>query len=208
VLITGNDKFAGGINKKVFTKFMENNESQHPDLVVIGKIGKSLMVQLAGTVKYTYFDVEERFGMSNSKQLEPVMKHLMEYQDVRVFYGEFENILQQEAMSVSITGEMDVLRNKNETVNIAEGGEYYLVEPSPVELLTFFETQIFASLFNRGIEESVLAQIGSRVASLEESTYAIDKRLRLLKYMALRNSKRLRNKKQQDLLVGVHYWSH
>ena len=207
VFISGNDRFAGDINKRVFSDFLEYFRQYKPELVVIGQIGKSLMQQRASAIKYQYFDLAEDFGVSNSKELKPIVDYLILYKDVRVFYGEFENMVSQVAINNSITGEIGSLLAENDKSEnrTFKNEEYYLFEPSLVELLMFFETQIFTSLFKRGVEESTLAQIGARVASLEKSIYAIDKRVKLLNYMSLKNNKFIKNKKQKNVVVGINF---
>jgi len=210
VFISGNDRFAGDINNKVFKDFLEYFRQNKPDLVVIGQIGKSLMQQRARTINYQYFDLAEDFGVSNSKELKPIVDYLILYKDVRVFYGEFENMISQVPINNSITGEIgEILENADtnddKEVKNLKKQEYYLFEPSLINILTFFETQIFTSLFKRAIEESTLAQIGARVASLEQSTSEIDKKIKQLNYMSLKNNKNIKNKKQQNILVGINF---
>lgn len=216
VFISGNDRFAGDINNRIFIDFIDQFSISKSDLVVIGQIGKNLMKQRASRLKYKYFDLAEDFGVSSSKQLQPIVDYLIDYADVRVFYGEFENMVKQDPVSESITGELDtVIANK---LNITDGTstkveskafdkvEYFLAEPSLNDILVFFETQIFNSLFKRGVEEATLAQIGARVGSLEKSTYQIDKKLKLLNYINLKENKYVKNKKQQGLLAGINFW--
>ncbi len=214
VFVSGNDRFAGDINNKIFFNFIEQYKISKSDLVVIGQIGKNLMKQRASRLKYQYFDLAEDFGVSTSKQLEPIVQFLIEYSDVRMFYGKFENMVSQVPVSQSITGEMGTVGNSliaDQVEQSIESNEhfddsYFLSEPSLHNILIFFETQIFNSLFKRGVEEATLAQIGARVSSLEKSTYEIDKKVKLLNYMNLKGNKYLKNRKQQGLLVGINFW--
>lgn len=215
VFVSGNDRFAGDINNKIFSNFIEEFKASKSDLVVIGQIGKNLMKQRASRLKYEYFDLEEDFGVSTSKQLQPIVEYLIEYFDVRMFYGKFENMVSQIPMSESITGEMGTVVVNNNILEQAQKSEvnegyvdnvYFLSEPSLHNVLVFFETQIFNSLFKRGVEEATLAQIGARVGSLEKSTYEIDKKVKLLNYMNLKGNKYIKNRKQQEVFTGIKFW--
>ena len=64
VFVSGNDRFAGDINNKIFLNFIEQYKISKSDLAVIGQIGKNLMKQRASRLKYRYFDLEEDFGVS------------------------------------------------------------------------------------------------------------------------------------------------
>jgi len=206
VFISGNDRFAGEVNNKIFKDFIDFYAKNKPDLVIVGSIGKGLMHQRASTIRYQYFELEESFGVSSSEKLKAIVKYLINYKDVRLFHGEFQNMVTQTAINRSITGEMGGLTMKDNNSNSVQKGKYFLFEPSLTKMLKFFETQIFASLFKRGVEEATLAQIGARVSSLETSTISIGKRLKLLKYNYLKTNKREKNSKQQDLLVGINFW--
>jgi len=207
VFISGNDRFAGEINKKVFFEYIEYFRLNKPDLVVIGLIGKNLMAQRFSSLKFKYFNLTEDFGVSSTEELKPIVDYLISYTDVRVFYGQFENMMKQVPKNSSITGDLtDLTSIKKKKENAEQDKSYFLSEPSLFEILTFFETQIFASLFKRGVEEATLAQIGARVSTLESSVYSIDKRLNLLRFQNLKSNKHMKNKKQQGLLVGINFW--
>jgi len=207
VFISGDDRFAGEINKKVFFEYIEYFRLNKPDLVVIGLIGKNLMAQRFSSLKFKYFNLTEDFGVSSTEELKPIVDYLISYTDVRVFYGQFENMMKQVPKNSSITGDLtDLTSIKKKKENAEQDKSYFLSEPSLFEILTFFETQIFASLFKRGVEEATLAQIGARVSTLESSVYSIDKRLNLLRFQNLKSNKHMKNKKQQGLLVGINFW--
>jgi len=206
VFISGNDRFAGEVNNKIFEEFIDFYAKNKPDLVIVGSVGKGLMRQRVPNIKYQYFDIKDKFGASSSKQLEEIVKYLINYKDVRLFHGEFQNMVTQTAVNRSITGEIEDITTDDSKGKEGKKGEYFLFEPSLTKMLKFFETQIFASLFKRGVEEATLAQIGSRVSSLEKSNVSISKRLKLLEFNYLKINKREKNTKQQDLLVGINFW--
>jgi F0F1-type ATP synthase gamma subunit len=78
-----------------------------------------------------------------------------------------------------------------------------IFEPSPEEILSFFETQIFTSLFKQTINESYLAQIGSRIMVLETASARIESRLKELDKEFKRIQRQKQNKKQLKSLVST-----
>jgi len=204
VFMTGNDRFAGEVNNKVFEDFLDYFRENKPDIVIIGSLGRNLFRQRAPRLKYQYFDLAESFVSADAKELESIVNYLIDYKEVRVFHGEFENMMNQEAVNHSITGEAGAFGE--EYSQVMQGKDYYLFEPELKEIMLFFETQIFTSLFKRGVDESTLAQIGSRVKTLEQSTTQIDKRLKLLKFMDIKEKKKAKNAKQQASIVSINFW--
>ncbi len=202
VLLTASEKPYGEINEKIFEKFWTYiSEHQETELVIAGEFGKEIYANYGTDRPFRYFNLPEE-GL-NVAGLGPLINHLIQYEEVKVFYGRFESFINQQGSLVTISGTTP-LEIKKEAKEIKE--EKFLFEPSLKEILAFFETQIFALVFRQLALESYLAQIGSRVISLEQANNNIDDRLGDLGRERRRWLKRRKNRKQQQNLVGMAFW--
>jgi F0F1-type ATP synthase gamma subunit len=170
-------------------------------VVIAGQLGREMYINKQTKRQFRYFDLVEE-GVSIN-DLRPLIDTLIQFEEVRVFYGKFESFITQQADSVTISGTTPL-----EMVKKAEQpkDEKFLFEPSLEEILAFFETQIFALLLRQIALESYLSQIGSRVIALESSTANIEDRLKELNWEKKRWQRELRNRKQLQNLVGISFW--
>ena len=81
----------------------------------------------------------------------------------------------------------------------------YIFEPSVEKILMFFETQIFASLFDQAVRENQLAKFASRILSMDRASDNIRNRLKELNLQSMRISHYLVNKKQINSLSSSVY---
>ena len=78
-----------------------------------------------------------------------------------------------------------------------------MFEPSLEKILMFFETEIFASLFNHTVKESQLAKFASRVLALDQADEKMQNRLKKLQFEHTRAVHWDLNKKQLNLLPAI-----
>jgi len=222
VLLSASRAFSREINQKVMSLFLDFVNQNPCDLVVVGKIGKELYDQRGGKKVYQFYDLPEE--ITDENLIKPIIDNLIQYEKVNVFYGKFINLIEQIQSQSNITGEVQIEPNqkiKSEenrlSVSIIEnkvrpsskdgaGKTDYLFEPSLEEILAFFEKQIFTSLFKQSLNESYLAQIGSRIKSLNESSDNIQKHLEYLAFAERKLNKTLEGKKQRQRLAGISLW--
>ena len=200
VLLSANEKLSGDINQKVFNNFYNYiQEHKDIDIVIAGKSGKKLFDQKSTDRAYHYYDLpEEAVGIQSLRQ---IINNLLEYKQVKVFYGKFNNFINQVETMSDISGE-----SENEDTKLVKHQKKFLFEPSLDEILEYFENQIFTALFKQTVHESYLAQIGSRIMSLESTSAKIQEKLKLLDYEEKRAIKQKRNKKQLQSMAGITYW--
>jgi len=151
-------------------------------------------------VLYNYFDFSD-------EQVEPesfamVMRYLMQFEKIVVFYGKFKSILVQEVEGTVLSGE-DIEKQVAREVEVAER---YLFEPNVVEMARIFEGEILASVFEQALHESQLAKFASRMLNLDRAIVNIDRRLMEVG----REQRKLRHKeinsKQLLRLSGIGLW--
>src|SRR5258708_40304316 len=142
------------------------------DIAIVGKTGKELYDTSSINHPYTFFDLPD--VLHSMEELKPLISHILQYEHVTVFYGRFVNIVTQEAAYTSISGDEQV-----ETIEKQERPKEYgfIFEPSIEEVLDFFETQIFSSLFKQTIVEAELARLASRIKAMEQAIVFINTRI-------------------------------
>jgi hypothetical protein len=181
VLLSANQRMFGSITQEVFEQFVWYISQNDDDIIVIGKIGKSLYESYGITKPYTYFDLKD-MDIAYIDLL-PVISHLLQYTTINVFYGSYTSIFVQQPTMSNVTG--DTLFTKNE--DLSRVGRFRL-EPSIDSLKNFFSGQIIGLLFRQAAYEYELSRHASRIQALEQSMTQAE----------------IRHKKQKLLLSKLH----
>ncbi len=200
VFISANSGLYGDIINQTFQMFLGYLDT-HPDTdaVVIGKQGVRLIAESRPKILYNYFDFSD--DRVDSESLGMMMRYLLQFEKIVVFYGKFKNIVEQIPESTSISGD-EILE--------AETGEKkhkkYLFEPSLAGILQIFEGEILASLFEQVLHESSLAKFASRLTHLDQAIENIDGKLGNLAVDARILRHKLDNKRQLARISGISIW--
>lgn len=204
VFISANSGLYGDIVDKTFEMFSEYVEKNHSDVVILGKLGLKMMADRMPNVLYNYFDFSDDSVENDS--LEMVMRYLIQFEKILVFYGQFKTILTQEPMMTSVSG--DSLAKQEENHAVGPGmDKKYLFEPSAKEIAKVFEGEILASLFEQTIHESQLAKFASRLLALDKAIDNIEKRLGYMKNEGRKVKHKTMSRKQLSTLSGISLWT-
>lgn len=199
VFISANTGLYGDIVQKTFDLFLSEIKDQKSEAAIIGKLGLSLFEKANLNIPVYFFDLPDQ--NIDSKVLRKIAVFLLKYEKIRVFYSQFQSIIKQEPVLSDISGNLPSEEEK-------EGGAVikYLFEPSLEEILGFFESEIFSSIFEQTVRESSLAKFASRLVSLMEASENIKKRLKnvALEKERIRHSDN--NKKQLQTLTSLRLW--
>src|SRR3989344_3194615 len=198
VLISANTGFYGEVVEETFKKFIEDFRKENIEATIIGKVGRSLFLEQEAKRPYTYFDLPD-YGY-NETVLSEVIKHLVQYDEIRVYYGKYQSVVTQKPTAFSISAGTPI------SGAVEEPKVAYIFEPTVEKILMFFETQIFASLFDQSIRESQLAKFASRILAMDRAAENIDKRLKSLDLEKLKLSHRSLDKKQLNSLAPIYYY--
>jgi len=197
VLISANTGFFGDVVKQTFRKFMEDVAKEEMEITIIGRLGKNLFLEIEPNRPYTYFELPD-YGVDLAK-LSEAIKHLVQYEAIRIYFGKYQSVVTQTPTTLAIAAGTPIAGN-------VKGPETaYIFEPTVEKILMFFETQIFASLFDQSIRESQLAKFASRILAMDRATENINDRIKDLQLERLESSHRLANKKQLNSLGPVVY---
>lgn len=202
VLLSSANKLYGDIVSKTFELFKQRLQiEQDANVVIVGKTGKELYDPVFPKKEYVYFDIPD--VIPSVEVLKPIIATLVEYEHVTVFYGRFVNVVKQEAIASSISGDEPLEKSLQQQ----DTKPYdFLFEPSIDELWDFFGTQIFSSLFKQTIAEEELARLASRIKTMEQAIVFINVRINNLSNAERRAKRQLENRKQLERIAGISLW--
>jgi len=197
VFISANTGFYGEIVQETYKKFLEETKGQDVEITIIGRLGRSLFIGSQPKAPYTYFELQD-YGVDRRKMAE-VVRHLVQYESIIVYYGKYKSVITQTPSKFTISAGTQV------DEDVKESRVAYIFEPNVEKILMFFETEIFASLFDQSIRESQLAKFASRILAMDRADQNIDKRLRELSLEKLKLSHKQIARKQLNSLSSVMY---
>ena len=195
VFISANTGFYGDIVQRTFRKFIEDVRKNNYEVTIVGRLGRTLFVEEEPKRPYTFFDLPD-YGVDESK-LSEVIKHLVQYEEIRAYHGKYQSVVTQKPETYTITAGTPIQEDvKEPLVN-------YIFEPTVEKILSFFETEIFASLFDQSIRESQLAKFASRILAMDRASENIRSRLTFLNVENLKINHRIGNRRQLNSLSTI-----
>lgn len=203
VLMTGQERFSGSLTSQVVYELIDSMKDKPTDLIVVGDAGRDLLVKLRPEIKFQYFDLPDFTDPASA--LLPIAKELQNYENITLYYGRFVNLVDQIPARTQLFDEA-ALEVATGPSKIKKEQMYYLFEPTLAEVVDFFNRQIFAMLFKQTIDESRLAQLGSRITAMESASQNIKKHQQGLLVLARRMARQLKNTKQRQQLAGMVLW--
>lgn len=197
VLVSANTGLYGDIIKKTFYLFWENIQKQPSDITIIGKLGRTFLQERDPKREFVYFDFPD--NTIDEEGLKKIGNHIVQYEKVIVFYGQFQNVVTQNATAENIS-DTEIESQEQPT------GIKYFFEPSLEKILIFFEKEIFASIFEQIIHESQLAKFASRMITLDKAVENIKEKLEKVELQKRLITHRNMNKKQLEAISGISLW--
>jgi len=195
VLLSANTGLYGEIVQSTFSLFMQEVRKNQSEVTIVGKHGLGLFIADEPNRPYSYFDLPDDKVETN--QLSSLVKHIVQYEEIHVFYGKFQSVIKQLPSRFEISAEITLSEEKSKSL------VHYIFEPSLEKILMFFETEIFASLLEQVVRESLLAKYASRVLAMDRADGNIKEELNKLGFEKSRINHRVGNRKQLNSLTGV-----
>lgn len=195
VFLSANTGLYGDIVQRTMDYFLEDIKESDIEVTIIGRLGRTLFTQLFPNRQFTYFDLPDYNAQQS--QIEEIIRHLVQYEAIHLYYGRFKSFIHQEPTRRDISA--------NVSVGNEQKDEYtkYIFEPDLKSILAFFETEIFASIFDQAVRESELAKLASRAYAMDQAEQNITKDISKKKLQRLKVIHRIENKKQLDALSSV-----
>jgi ATP synthase F1 gamma subunit len=204
VYLSSNGKLYGSVTQKTFKLFAQDlrkPEAKDCDISIIGLAGKEMYDASTISYPYKYFEIPD--GEVEVEDIKRLLKEFLKYEKVHVYYGKFGNVVRQNPIETSITGE-DIFETEVSKITVRE--DKFIFEPILEKILYFFETQIVANLFSQTLLENQLARHASRVNAMEEALVHIEEESKKLNQLKNRIRHQTQNKKQLETIAGVILW--
>lgn len=214
LLLSANTGLYGNIIKSTYDLFIDYVKKEKSDVIIIGKLGYSLFQKENLGIQATTFDMPD--SKIDLNAVSKIIEYILKYEKIIVFHGEFRTIITQRPKMSVISGDVD----QTESVPIKSGSEEtqakekvnlddnirYIFEPTLETIMSFFESEIFASIFEQTVHESELAKFSSRMVVLDIAVDNIKGELRNVNYKRQMQRHRAGNRKQLARLSGMSLW--
>jgi F-type H+-transporting ATPase subunit gamma len=195
VFLSANTGLYGDIVPETFQLFIQEVKRGTSELTIIGRQGLSLYLAEGLGKPYTFFELLD-YGQ-DKEHMAQVIKHIVQYEEIHVFFGKFRNVISQDPTELTISAQVSL------TGQTTEKPVSYIFEPSLEKILMFFETEIFASLFEQAVKESQLAKFASRFLAMDRATSNIKEKLKGLTFEKMRIIHGSVNRRQLNALSGL-----
>ncbi|MFW6282473.1 MAG: F0F1 ATP synthase subunit gamma [Minisyncoccales bacterium] len=193
LFLSANERFYGTLLLDTFKEVQNYLNNNKTDLVVAGEIGRSIIKNQSSSQKIDhYFRLDDE--NPSPREMKRIFNYINDYEDVVVFHGRFQTPLRQDPVKTSVSGGVSFGRMPDKT-------REYLFEPSPKEIIKFFENEIREALFKQAVLEHQLARFASRMIAMDQATQNADEKIKKLKYKTSRLKTQMENKKQINRVI-------
>lgn len=201
VYLSSNGRLYGSVTQKTFILFVQDLKKTKADdveVVIIGQAGKEMYEGAHVGRPYEYYELPDAHVKVD--HIKVLMQKFLQYEKVYVYYGKFGNVVTQNPISTSVTGE-DIFETEVPSQTPRE--DRFIFEPILEKIFHFFETQIMANLFSQTLLENQLARHASRVNAMESALLHIEEEGKRLNRLKNAIKHQLQNKKQLETIAGV-----
>lgn len=199
VLISANTGLYGDLMKKTFDTFFETIQKEKCDITIIGKLGLSFFKETGSTIPYTFFNLPD--NNTATEFIPKIMEHLLIYEQIFVIYPKFKNVIEQQTVIESISGDSLIAQKTEETEKAK-----YLFEPSLFDIMSFFENEILRAIFEQTVKETQLAKYAARMVNMDQAADNIRQKLTSTESELQRIKHSQFNKKQLEALSSIAMW--
>ena len=201
VLLSANAGFYGEITKKTFEVFMKDIREHDYEATILGKQGLAMFIAEEPSRPHSYFEFSDE--KVDQSQLLPLARHLVQYDEIRLYHGLFENFVTQVPVVDQLRADpYQYLQEQKEEDKLKP----HIFEPNIEAILTFFEKQIFTSVLEQSVRESQLAKFASRIMVMDRAGENIRQRLKVIQRQQLKLTHRVNNQKQLNQFAGLLLW--
>jgi ATP synthase F1 gamma subunit len=199
VFLSANTGFYGDIINRTFELFLADVRKNNYEVTIVGKQGVALFNSEEPNRPKTIIDISD--DKITPEDLRQLARHLVQYEEIRLYYGKFKNFLMQEPVTFRLSADpySELEGDKN-------AGKHYIFEPDIEHILMFFEKQMFTSLLDQSVRESQLAKYASRIMVMDRASENIKDRLKFVHLQQLRADHRLMNQKQLNQYASLSLW--
>lgn len=194
VLLSSNSGLYGKIVAETFNLFAQEVAKNKTEVTIVGRQGLALFTAAFPGKAHTYFDVEDK--NVDQHTFSQFARHIVEYDEIHLFYGKFHNIVKQQPDMLPINSKIDLTTGDRKAVK-------FLFEPNITSIIQFFERELFASLLTQTMQESNLAKYASRVIAMDEASSRITQERKKMTQLEMALLHREANKKQLNVVSSL-----
>lgn len=167
VLITSNQHFYGALEKDLVKFFVLNTTKFATDRIIIGSTAQEFLKSF--NYFHPYQKVILKHDMPSSEEMENIIKKVIDYDQIMIYYSRMHSILTQEPHVVDVVQKPPAYFLSSQASEIN-----YIFEPELVEMIEFFESQITTLLIEQTFLESELARAAARLTSMDQAQFTAD----------------------------------
>ena len=197
IFISSNTGLYGDIIRKTYDVFIDNLKKKPGDVVIMGKLGLEIFIAERIKAPLSYFEFPD--DKIDETILQRIIKYIIQYKEVFVFYEKFNSVISQSPIVTNISGDPLSWEESKFTAR-------YFFEPSLEKIMEFFEKEIFTSIFQQTILESELAKFASRMVSLDFASENTRTKLKQVLFTKNKVRHQENNKKQLEKFASMRLW--
>ncbi|PIT89358.1 MAG: hypothetical protein COU27_00735 [Candidatus Levybacteria bacterium CG10_big_fil_rev_8_21_14_0_10_36_7] len=205
ILITANTKFHGDILHKIIDSFMKEQDDKG-DTFLIGRIGRELLNEYQQTKNIKLYNIPDvNIKMS---VLQPLIKELLGYRRIIVYYAKFKSIIEQDPVVTEISNINKLLDEEPQAekeLREKKTVPIYMFEPSGEVIASFLNDNVVISLVRQSILETQLARYASRIKAMNSLLAKVDDNLDKLKKIERKLKRFQSDKKQTERISAMLY---
>ncbi len=201
VLFSSNSGMFGTLPERLVVSFAKEIKGLNCDVFVIGEMGARLLKNIVPDQEFRVLSLK---GEAMSPEtLSNVVEQLRSYRQIKLFYGQFINIVRQDAVSRNLSGELTITyvdpKDREQKQRLLK----YLYEPNVEAVSQKIGHEIFGSIFEETDGQSQLAKYAARLIHLDESLANLEKLQKKTHKIKTRFARKIDNRKQGLRLSAV-----
>jgi F0F1-type ATP synthase gamma subunit len=201
VLLGVNGGLYGDLTDRVayeMVKYLKT--SPKADIFVIGESSANSVHEMMPDLRFETTSIND--NKWDRSWWEMVVERLRMYRAVKIFYGSFVNLVNQEAKSRSLSGEFSWDHLSEKIKEERRGHLKYLYEPNIEAVARTLSGEVFAQILEDTWHEERLAKFASRLIQLDTVVVGIDKHLSKMSGQRRQLRKRHAERRRGQLLAG------
>ncbi len=201
VLLGVNGGLYGDLTDRVayeMVKYLKT--SPKADIFVIGESSADAVHEMMPDLRFETTTIND--NKWDRAWWEMVVERLRMYRAVKIYYGSFVNLVNQEAKSRSLSGEFSWDHLSEQIKEERRGHLKYLYEPGIETVAKTLSGEVFAQILEDTWHEERLAKFASRLIQLDTVVIGIDKHLLKMSGARRQLRKRHAERRRGQLLAG------
>ncbi len=197
ILITSNNRFYGGLERRLLDFFLAHSVLSYGKTIVVGTTGQKYLESSGFSAPYENVTLEK--DVPNSLELGRIVDMVLPFEKVNVYYAKMQSVLVQKPVVLEVGGISDI------PADINPKEVYFIFEPELAEIMKFFDRKIVQVLVAQAFFESELARTAARMVSMEQSKINSEKAIEKLENELFLERGNMLTFRMLEVLAGVRH---